>query len=240
MQGRSHCYSHSARAEPVGERRSTIRATRADEQHARDFRRLRDEIGSASPDASRTSEDLVRALDDLRAAHARIAELEQAQTPQTSQARNAIAEAQTRRHQAELAALQDQLRKADDDRRQLAERLDELERALDEAHAAAQTQADLEGRLADLQHTHAAFDADLAASVQLLHERASDILLAGELPAADARLVAEASTHLADSVITFARERRLAEQAQRPRRAAARAGRKTANGDARAPDKAGH
>lgn len=145
--------------------------------------------------------------------------------PAMTGARQAIAGAHERRDNHDLWLAREALRLVGEERQKLADRVAELEQALGVMQQICEANVALEADVARLTSYLDAFDIDLAASVERLQIRASDILLEGgpgaPAPSAPMLAVAEASTALADSLIAYARERRLAERSSRPRRSSA-------------------
>jgi hypothetical protein len=179
-------------------------------------RRLRDEVGLAAPPATAAAGD---------APHAN-----PAGEPATGDsaaagdsARQVIADARERRGQHDLWLAREALRVLGEEKQALADRVAELEQVLEPMRDICQLNADLEAELGELKLRTDAFDLDLAVSIERLHARAVDILLAdsgSRPPSQPMHAVAVASTALADSLTAYARERRLAAQAsarQRPR-----------------------
>jgi len=145
--------------------------------------------------------------------------------PAMTGARQAIADAHERRDNHDLWLAREALRILGEEKQRLSDRVAELEQALGVMQQICEANVALEEDVARLNRYLEVFDSDLAASVERLQTRASDILLDGgagaPAPSAPLLAVAEASTALADSLIAYARERRLAERSSRPRRSSA-------------------
>jgi len=139
--------------------------------------------------------------------------------PAMTGARQAIAEAHARRENHDLWRARESLRVLGEDRQRLADRVAELEQALGAMQQVCRINVELEAELDELKRAAGSFDPDIATNIERLHASAIDILVAySAAPTEPLQRLAEATTKLADSLIAYARERRLAERASRPRR----------------------
>lgn len=235
--GKDHCHWHRDLPQALTPSRPTQLGITA--INARSSRRLRDEVATTTADELRHAmSDLRRTTEALTTANRRIDELEATKAPA---GRAAVQEAHARRHADDLARAHARLELVNAELVKQRDQNGENARAFAAENArslaAEQRLGEVAAELAELRSARAGLDADVSAGVELLHERAIELLLGKEPPTPEQRQAAEASTRLADSLIAFARERRRASQLQR--RSPARA-RSSANGDARAGAEGDH